>query len=271
MDTPDERRAASGCRSILVHLDGGVHAASRLAWARALGARLGARVEALYATVPGPPDIETQHQRQARLTFDAAASTPGWPLALRTSDAQGGLSALFHAALTADLVVVGQRDPMDAKAFDLPADLAERLARDTGCATALVPWRAGRPLDRLEGALVAWRPDRVSAVALRGALPLLGLARRIHLVTWSADAASRVQDQQQVVDYLRLHGLHAIERHEGPPPDDAGTALLTLAAAVEADLLVMGCYGHSPGRELLFGGATATVLQHMHLPVLTAH
>ncbi|ATQ78992.1 hypothetical protein CR152_19660 [Massilia violaceinigra] len=37
-----------------------------------------------------------------------------------------------------------------------------------------------------------------------------------------------------------------------------------------AQLLVMGCYGHSRLRELLLGGATRTVLKSMTLPVLMA-
>jgi hypothetical protein len=40
---------------------------------------------------------------------------------------------------------------------------------------------------------------------------------------------------------------------------------------MEADLLVMGCYGHTRLRELLFGGASRHVLAHMSLPVLMSH
>jgi nucleotide-binding universal stress UspA family protein len=38
-----------------------------------------------------------------------------------------------------------------------------------------------------------------------------------------------------------------------------------------ADLLVMGCYGHSRAREWILGGVTRTVLASMTLPVLMAH
>ena len=37
---------------------------------------------------------------------------------------------------------------------------------------------------------------------------------------------------------------------------------------MRADLLVMGAYGHSRLRELIFGGATHHVLEHADLPVL---
>jgi nucleotide-binding universal stress UspA family protein len=54
-------------------------------------------------------------------------------------------------------------------------------------------------------------------------------------------------------------------------PDDVGDALLGLSRALGADLLVMGCYGHSRAREWVLGGATRSVLGSMHLPVLLVH
>ena len=47
--------------------------------------------------------------------------------------------------------------------------------------------------------------------------------------------------------------------------------LLSRAADLGADLLVIGAYGHSRVRELLLGGATRSILQSMTLPVLMSH
>jgi nucleotide-binding universal stress UspA family protein len=47
--------------------------------------------------------------------------------------------------------------------------------------------------------------------------------------------------------------------------------LLSRAADLGADLLVIGAYGHSRVRELLLGGATRSILQSMILPVLMSH
>ena len=44
-----------------------------------------------------------------------------------------------------------------------------------------------------------------------------------------------------------------------------------MAADVDADMLVMGCYGHSRAREWWLGGATRTILSTMTLPVLMSH
>ena len=50
-----------------------------------------------------------------------------------------------------------------------------------------------------------------------------------------------------------------------------GDLMLSMATEVGADLLVMGCYGHSRARELMLGGASRTVLRAMTIPVLMAH
>jgi nucleotide-binding universal stress UspA family protein len=47
--------------------------------------------------------------------------------------------------------------------------------------------------------------------------------------------------------------------------------ILRDAAAFGADLLAVGCYGHSRLRETVFGGATTRILRDMTLPVLMAH
>jgi nucleotide-binding universal stress UspA family protein len=118
--------------------------------------------------------------------------------------------------------------------------------------------------------LVAWRPGRESARALRAALPLLQQASQVHLVTWMDDLDAAGASQQAVTEHLRLHGIDAVQSQCGAQPHDAGAALLAQAASVGADLLVMGCYGHTPSQEMVLGGATRTVLHDADLPVLMA-
>jgi nucleotide-binding universal stress UspA family protein len=55
------------------------------------------------------------------------------------------------------------------------------------------------------------------------------------------------------------------------PRTHVGKTLLARAQDHGADLLVMGCYGHSRLREFVFGGASAHVLEHTTLPVLMSH
>jgi nucleotide-binding universal stress UspA family protein len=42
-------------------------------------------------------------------------------------------------------------------------------------------------------------------------------------------------------------------------------------AELDADLLVMGAYGHSRLREMILGGVTRDILRNANVPVLMAH
>ena len=44
-----------------------------------------------------------------------------------------------------------------------------------------------------------------------------------------------------------------------------------MAAELQADLVVMGCYGHTRLRERVFGGVTRSSLATLTVPLLMAH
>jgi nucleotide-binding universal stress UspA family protein len=62
-----------------------------------------------------------------------------------------------------------------------------------------------------------------------------------------------------------------VREHGALGDSDAGDELLSLAADVGAEMIVMGCYGHSRAREFVLGGMSRTVLETMTVPVLMAH
>ncbi|VAW02993.1 Universal stress protein family protein [hydrothermal vent metagenome] len=47
--------------------------------------------------------------------------------------------------------------------------------------------------------------------------------------------------------------------------------LLRQARDIDADMIVMGAYGHSRFREAIFGGATRYMLEKATVPMLMAH
>ena len=65
----------------------------------------------------------------------------------------------------------------------------------------------------------------------------------------------------------RATGL-SLSRSDGRSVSDE---ILKAAGEFGADLLVVGCYGHSRLRETVFGGATTRLLRDMTLPILMAH
>jgi len=276
----------SNLRSILVHLDGTVRAEVRLRLAHRLAANHQASLTALFAVVPRylplfplaggmpsiplPSDIDPDHRAHAMALFertrDAGAPQCDW----RELTGESVTEEFALQALTADLVVLGQRDPTDATGFDVPADFVESVVIDSGRPALVIPY-VGEVTATPQTVLLAWKPTRESAHALSAALPFLQAAKRVHLVSAYESEADTQPVPPQPAEYLRLHGIERVHEHRWLDDSDAGDGLLSLAADTGADLIVMGCYGHSRARELVLGGATRTMLQSMTVPVLMAH
>ncbi len=122
--------------------------------------------------------------------------------------------------------------------------------------------------------LVAWNGARESARALHDAMPFLAGAEHVAVLRIAnAPTVSEANRQSlaRVARMLERHGIKARLEATGSESDDLGEVLLDAARAERADLLVMGCYGHSPLREFVLGGATRHVLHHMDIPVLMSH
>ena len=71
--------------------------------------------------------------------------------------------------------------------------------------------------------------------------------------------------------YLARHGVKALASHQSGTGVEIGAQILSRAADADADLIVMGAYGHSRLREIVLGGATRSILEAMTVPVLMSH
>ncbi|MBV8538461.1 MAG: universal stress protein, partial [Alphaproteobacteria bacterium] len=71
--------------------------------------------------------------------------------------------------------------------------------------------------------------------------------------------------------HLARHGVKAEAGSTSADDIKAGDVLLSRAADLGADLIVMGAYGHSRLREYAFSGMTLHLLRHMTVPVLMSH
>lgn len=198
-------------------------------------------------------------------------------------EAGGGISALARCA---DLVVIGQFDPAQPSnpvMSDFPAYVIMHAGKPVlllpharlGSEKA-VPGTAWPP----QNVLISWNGSKEAAHAIGGAMPLLKQAGKVSIVVFDVAGQFPVAGEAPGVgiqQYLARHGVHAqillrvTEKQSLRHANDIGEALLALADDDQADLLVMGAYGHSRFRETILGGVTRTVLQQMRLPVLMAH
>jgi nucleotide-binding universal stress UspA family protein len=71
--------------------------------------------------------------------------------------------------------------------------------------------------------------------------------------------------------HLARHGIRTEAAQTRATDLQVGDVILSYAADMSADLIVMGAYGHSRLREVVLGGATRHLLHHMTVPVLMSH
>jgi len=278
--------------SLLLHLDDDARAEARNEQALRLATRLGSHVDGLSCRRPpvarldaaASPSVlvdvltaELDRARQASAEreqrFRAQCDRLG-VASFQTDidEIEETGRALLRRAPVHDLVVLGQPDPADPRAGERRAVLDD-VVRHSPRPTLVLP-HAGQFDDFGHAPLVAWDGSHGAARAVADALPLLRRARVVHVVQFDPDAGESGAIEQSplagIACWLLRHGIQArasVRYVRG----GIGDALLSHAADVDADLLVMGCWGHARWAERLLGGATHTVMSSMTVPVLTSH
>jgi nucleotide-binding universal stress UspA family protein len=271
-------------RDIMVVLDGSAQSEIRLTIAVALARKHDAFLNGFCALEmlrpvrvdvrPGDyPDADTsvaemevriEAEFRDRLRFSGLHGD--WRVA-----ANNGHEALVRRTRQADLTILGQVDP------DHPPPAGRHLVEDVlltaGRPILIIPY-AGRFETLGTNVLVGWNDSREAARAVNDAIPLLVKAASV--VILEARRAGAKPDSNDVTtadvaNHLGRHGIKATTAHTAMAGISAPDALLAYAADLGADLLVVGGYGHSRLRELILGGVTRGLLQHMTLPVLMSH
>lgn len=195
-----------------------------------------------------------------------------------------GLRSVVHAAVVpqpglasyvtnrtrfTDLVIAGQ--PY-GKGRDSNAPAVLEAALFSGHASVLmVP--DGQSLPDFRRIVVAWNNSAQALNALRRALPLLKKADIVSLsiIDPPQHGHDRSDPGGSVAQMLARHGVKTEVSVLAQTTHQISDTLLRHAADMQADLIVMGAYGHSRFREAIFGGATRHMLQDTRIPLFMAH
>src|SRR5450830_1250204 len=281
-------------RTIVVHVDHARHAEERMRQAAMLAAasnahlvgsaftglsRYAASAAGLELRMLAPAEMAAFRARSESMLdrFDSIAAAAGVTSVERRlqDDEPGGGLAL--QARYADLVVLSQSDPDDPACAHLPGGLPEQVVLDGGRGVLILPFTS-QPVPLGQRVLIAWDGSLEATHAVYHALPLLRGAGLAVISTFGADGAdggdggdgAGSEPGADLAQYLSRHGIQCVVRQASWPLTD-GADLLSLAADVQADLIVMGCYGHSRFREIMLGGVTQSILRSMTVAVLMSH
>jgi nucleotide-binding universal stress UspA family protein len=151
-------------------------------------------------------------------------------------------------------------------------DFPERLALESGRPVLVIPY-AGRYPKIGHNVVIAWKAGRESARAVFDALPLLTGAAHVHILEIKEHGSKKpsLAPDTSIAAALARHGIKPTIRTSVASDISVGDEILSRLADLDADLLVMGAYGHSRMRELVFGGTTRHIAQHMTVPTLFSH
>lgn len=194
---------------------------------------------------------------------EAVASTE-W----RNSFDDASDAVALHARY-ADLLVLGQPDPSGEGG--VAPDFAALVTLSAGRPVLMVPY-IGKFETLGKRVLVAWSATRESTRAVTDAIPMLRLAETVNVVAFNPRSPDHGQIPGADIGlFLARHGVPVEVSHYRAEDIDAGNQLLSRAADLGSDLIVMGAYGHSRLQEMVMGGVTRTILESMTVPVMMSH
>ena len=204
--------------------------------------------------------------------FSAACRAAGLKSVEAVVDEADKARSLVRHAHCSDLTLLTQADTT-APGHRRAQDLVEQVVLNSARPTLIIPY-AGRFETLGSDVMVAWDESREVVRALSDALPLLRQAKRVRVVSWNEKRSSDDQTLHARLDalkqWLKWQGVSAEVRVE-TTDIDISNAMLSHAADLNTDLIVMGAYGHTRWVERILGGATRGLLASMTVPVLMAH
>ncbi|MFD4836675.1 universal stress protein [Achromobacter sp. NPDC058515] len=276
-------------RRISVHLDHGFDCKRRTELALALAKRHKAELVGIYASSAPPQyyygesvlmsrtlsvmkDLQAQSRGAVQNAFLEAAAAADVPAIVRASESSPSATVALHGRAS-DLIIVSQQNREDVEAAH-ENEFVEQALLSAGRPVMVLPSSGQFPVvgDRV---MLCWDGSREAARALADAAPLLRAASHLVVLTMDEGAATRNAEAipfEDLVTYFVAHGM--------PAPDHVrrdikgvgvGSTILNAAADHSADLIVMGAYGHSKFREWAMGGATASILKSMTVPIMFSH
>jgi nucleotide-binding universal stress UspA family protein len=280
-------------KDLLVVLDADQRVQDRILLAVGLAERFGAHLVGLYvaatseqpgrfdhfnsdAPLFGPLYLDPEEHMRAqaertRLLFEDVMGRHSLSSEWRAAPGYPSEVVAVHGRY-ADLIILGQLNPDDVRS-QLVRPRPEEVALLAGRPILVIPY-TGSFADVGRKVIIGWDTSREATRAINDTMPLLAGASSVTVITIDPEQSREGDGEVPGADialHLARHGVSAKVERTFSAGIGIGDTLLSRASDLEADLLVMGAYGHSRVRELLLGGATRTVLASMTLPVLMSH
>ncbi|WP_439105408.1 universal stress protein [Celeribacter marinus] len=136
----------------------------------------------------------------------------------------------------------------------------------------VIPDNATLP-DTIKRVVVAWNESAEALGTIRAALPILQKAELVDItiIDPPQHGPDRSDPGGSLCQMLVRQGVHAEVSVLAKTMPRVADVLTRHISDKDADIIVMGAYGHSRFRESILGGATRNMLETVEVPVLMSH
>ncbi len=226
----------------------------------------------------GHREYYINHSSKVKETFEGEMERQGVKNEWRMIDVRSSLVAdgLMPHAFQVDLVIVPQKPEkvdLEDEHSNVENDFTERAIMESGRPVLVVP-ASGKFSNIGQKILVGWNATRESARSTFDAIPFMRDAESV-TITWVNPQEDLPEKENlpgtEMATSLARHNIKATVKTVTANDLSVGEALLSNARIADADLLVVGTYGHSRLREFVLGGVTRTILDKMTIPVLMSY
>src|SRR5712692_2675048 len=145
---------------------------------------------------------------------------------------------------------------------DRSEKLVERLIFESGRPILMCPEEFANELAVVfDKVVIAWDHTAPAARAVADALPMLQAAANVRIITATDKITPAEQESgTALVSHLAEHGIKATFQTIKIEGSSVGKVFEAYVKANAIDLLIMGAYRHSRLNEMVWGGATKTVV-----------
>ena len=151
--------------------------------------------------------------------------------------------------------------------------LCDYLSTNLGRPLLILP-DLNKTYDIPKRVIIAWNESHEAARAVHDALPILQKAKHIQIISVSKnikDEKENIIRCEQLQRHLRHHSIEADVFSPDKAEKGAGYTIYHGAVEYDAELIVMGAYGHSRFKEIILGGTTKYLIEHTTLPLFVSN